>query len=407
MKGVAIQARREDLPPVVATIAGTPVLSNCRSLWHDVQMPSTHFAIFAAAFLICCFYGPKFAANCPIYRRAAKKLTRLPDLYMGMPRSALPSTQEPLGASLQQTEPMPSPSTRLLVVVADDFGMGPSTSAGILDVADRGAVTASVLLVNSPYAQDAVRCWRQRGCPMELGWHPNLTLDAPAAPAAQVASLLGPDGKFCPLKVFLRRWALGTLNAGDIERELRAQLERFCDLVGHLPTVVNTHQHVGVFAPVGDVLMKVLLERGCKPYLRRVREPLRVLWTVPGARIKRSLLNGLGRRLARRQEAQEFPGNDWLAGITDPKWVKDAHFFGRWLRAVPGQHVELMCHPGYQDPTLLGRDCRLGDGLLQRRVDELLLLKKPSFQETVQEAGFTLATPAALSRMRPAHVDVA
>jgi predicted glycoside hydrolase/deacetylase ChbG (UPF0249 family) len=302
---------------------------------------------------------------------------------------------------------MPPRPTRFLVVVADDFGIGPSTSAGILDVADRGAVTASVLLVNSPFAENAVRCWRQAGCPMELGWHPNLTLDTPVTPARRIPSLVAPDGKFWPLGQFLRRWLLGKLQAADIEQELHAQLERFGQLVGHLPTLVNTHQHVGVFAPVDEVLMRVLEERGCQPYLRRVREPWGLLWHVPGARVKRGWLNALGRRSARRQDAHDFPGNDWLIGITDPKWVKDPQFFLRLLRTAPGEHVELMCHPGYQDPSLLGRDCRLGDGLLQRRVDELLLLNKASFHQAVQDAGFTLATPSQLSRTRPGYVNVA
>jgi chitin disaccharide deacetylase len=302
---------------------------------------------------------------------------------------------------------MPSRATRFLVVVADDYGMGPCTSMGILDVAERGALSAAVLLVNSPHTENAVRLWRQRGCPMELGWHPNLTLDAPILPAQRVPSLVAPNGNFWPLQAFLRRWMLGRLDPVQVEDELRAQLERFCDLVGHLPTIVNTHQHVGIFSPVGDILMEVLEERDCQPYLRRVREPLGLLVSIPGARIKRTWLNLLGRRMARRQEQREFPGNDWLAGVTDPKWVKDTDFFHRWLQAVPGEQVELMCHPGYQDPTLLGRDCRHGDGLLQRRVDELLLLKKPAFRQAWRQAGFTLATPSELCRTRPDHVRVA
>jgi predicted glycoside hydrolase/deacetylase ChbG (UPF0249 family) len=302
---------------------------------------------------------------------------------------------------------MPSYPTRFLVVVADDFGIGPNTSTGILDVAARGAITAAVLLVNSPHAEEGVRRWRQRGCPMELGWHPNLTLDEPMAPADQIPSLVGPDGKLWPLTVFLQRWLLGGLNPAEVQHELRAQLERFCDLVGHLPTVVNTHQHVGVFAPVGDILMDVLQERGCRPYLRRVREPLGPMLRVPGARIKRALLTLLGRRMARRQVTRRFPGNDWLAGVSDPKWVKNPDYFRSWLDAVPGEQVELMCHPGYQDPALLGRDCEIGDGLLQRRVDELLLLKKPAFHDAVQQARFHLATPSQLCRTRPGHVHVA
>jgi predicted glycoside hydrolase/deacetylase ChbG (UPF0249 family) len=296
---------------------------------------------------------------------------------------------------------------RYLIVVADDFGMGPNTSNGILDAAECGSVTASVLLVNSPYAASDVRKWRQRGCPMELGWHPNLTLDLPVLPAGRVPTLIGSDGQFLPLTQFVRRWLRGGLNAAEIACELAAQLERFTELVGHLPTVVNTHQHVGVFAPVGEILLSVLQQRRCFPYLRRVREPWSVLWRVPGARLKRTVLNVQGRRLARVQGTENFAGNDWLAGVTDPKWIKNPKFFERWLQAVPGAVVELMCHPGYLDATLLGRDCQVGDGLLERRVDELQLLRQPAFQEAVHAADFQLATPAQLMRTRPRHVNVA
>jgi chitin disaccharide deacetylase len=289
---------------------------------------------------------------------------------------------------------------RFLIVTADDFGIGPATSEGILDAADSGAVSASVLLVNSPHAESAVRAWRQRGCPMALGWHPNLTLDSPVLPATQVPSLTGPDGKFWPLKGFLTRWLTGRLRDEEIEIELTAQLRRFCDLTGQAPAIVNTHQHVGVFAPVGLILLYVLERQGCFPFVRRVRESWPTLFQVPGARIKRGILNWLGRSLAHAQEARQYSGNDWLAGITDPKWVKRPTFFKKWLNAVPGNVVELMCHPGHLDNTLLGRDCQPGDGLLERRVDELRLLQQPDFLESVREAGFTLAAPDQLIQGR-------
>src|SRR6185369_13232462 len=66
---------------------------------------------------------------------------------------------------------------RYLVVTADDYGIGPATSQGILDLAAQGRVTCSVLIVNTDYAELAVRAWRQAGRPLELGWHPCLTLD--------------------------------------------------------------------------------------------------------------------------------------------------------------------------------------------------------------------------------------
>ena len=88
------------------------------------------------------------------------------------------------------------PSQRKLLVIADDFGIGPNTSRAILELAQRKVVTGSVLLVNSPYAEEGVQKWRQAGRPMELGWHPNLTLDMPILPAKRVPSLTRPDGTF-------------------------------------------------------------------------------------------------------------------------------------------------------------------------------------------------------------------
>jgi predicted glycoside hydrolase/deacetylase ChbG (UPF0249 family) len=99
------------------------------------------------------------------------------------------------------------------------------------------------------------------------------------------------------------------------------------------------------------------------------------------------------------QEANGFPGNDWLAGISQPDWAAEPDFFVQWLRAMPGDVVELMCHPGRLDPTLVGRDCTERDGLQQQRVNELRWLRDPSFQEAVAAAGFRLMAPAALIGM--------
>jgi len=302
---------------------------------------------------------------------------------------------------------MSSGPPRSLLVVADDFGIGPNTTAGILHLAGRGVVTGSVLLVNSPYAPDAVTAWRRLGSRLDLGSHPNLTVDAPILPAGRVPSLVGRDGRFWPLGQFLRRWLLGRLDARQIEAEFAAQLQRFLDLVGRPPTLVNTHQHVGLFPPVGEALLTVLRAHRCVPYVRRVREPWRMLLNIRGARIKRGLLNQFGRRLGRRQAALGFPGNDWLAGITDPRWVRDPLFFSRWLQQVPGRVVELVCHPGYADPTLIGRDCNANDGLLQRRVDEQALLERPDFFDAIHRAGFRLLAPAEWLNARERHVHAA
>src|SRR2546430_2162455 len=145
---------------------------------------------------------------------------------------------------------------RFLVVTADDFGIGPATTHAILDLALQGRVTATVLLVNSPHAEAAVRAWRQTGCVPELGWHPCLTLDRPMLAPHQVSSLVDVEGRFWPLGSFIKRLWLGDIAAEEIGRELRAQWRRFAELVGHPPTLVSSHHHVQVFSPVGELLQE-------------------------------------------------------------------------------------------------------------------------------------------------------
>ena len=42
-------------------------------------------------------------------------------------------------------------ASRYLVVVADDYGMGPEVSRGIRELMHVGSVTGTVLMVNSPH----------------------------------------------------------------------------------------------------------------------------------------------------------------------------------------------------------------------------------------------------------------
>jgi chitin disaccharide deacetylase len=294
---------------------------------------------------------------------------------------------------------------RSLVVTADDFGIGPTTSEAILDLAARGLVTATVLLVNAPCAEEAVRHWRRAERRPELGWHPCLTMDRPVLPAAQIPSLVRPDGTFRPLGGFVRRLLLGRVRVSEVEAELRAQYRRFRELVGRPPAVVNTHHHIQVFPPVREVLLRLLTEASPLPYLRRIQEPWPLLAQVPGARGKRAFLNLLGRRAARRQAKAGFPGNDWLVGVTDPGWVTDPDYLARWLARVPGRVVELACHPGYLDPSLIGRDGDARGGQLLRRVHELERLLDPRFRDACRRAGFVLVSPSELTGARPRRQD--
>jgi predicted glycoside hydrolase/deacetylase ChbG (UPF0249 family) len=285
---------------------------------------------------------------------------------------------------------------RLLVVTADDFGIGPETSRGILELGLTGRVTCTVLLVNSPYAEESVVRWRKAGCVPVLGWHPCLTLDRPVASPDRVPSLVDSTGAFWPRAVLLRRLAMGLVRADDVRTEFRAQLIRVCELIGGPPPVVNGHHHIHVFPMLGGVLREILSQVRPKPYLRRLGEPTDLLFRIRGAELKRLTLATLGRWAGEQSRRVGLPGNEWLLGLSDPPSAASPDNFVRWISRAPGSVVELMCHPGRYDATLIGRDCTVNDGWLDQRVQEFGLLRSPRFLEACREAGFRLAAPTEL-----------
>ena len=296
---------------------------------------------------------------------------------------------------------------RSLVIVADDFGIGPATSRGILRLADQGKLSAAVLLVNSPHAEEAVRDWRRAGGPrcVELGWHACLTLDRPVLPPSRVPSLVRADGRFVSLPRLFARLAAGRVRWDDLYAELGAQYARFVDLAGQPPALVNGHHHVHVLPRIGRVLMDVIARQRPLPYVRRVRETLPLLLGIPRSRFKRGVLATLGLLCAGRQQRGGFPGNDYLVGVSDPRGLvrrrrgKEENLLVRWLTQVPGRVVEYVCHPGYRDDTLPGRDVpsRRHEAALAARVREMELVERTDFGEVCRAAGFRLVSPSGLS----------
>lgn len=288
---------------------------------------------------------------------------------------------------------------RKLVVIADDLGIGAETDRGILELAEKGLVTGTVLLVNGPNAEKAVSQWRSLGQPCDLGWHPCLTIDRPVLPSQEVSTLVNRKGDFWHLNAFLVRWALGMVDREEVEREWRAQLNQFRILTGFDPKLVNSHQHVGTLSGISEVYLKILSEIQPRPWVRRVVEPNTGNRTTRGLALKRRFLSHHGRKQASHLDAGQYPGAPYLAGIANPENLQDSLFFQRCLQETPGDLVELMCHPGHLDLTLVGRDVsRHGPGLERRPLEWAMLQDRP-FHEAVRALGMEIIRPSQIGKV--------
>lgn len=234
-----------------------------------------------------------------------------------------------------------------LVVTADDAGLHPGMTAGVLAAHDAGIVTAVSVSPNGQAFDDAVARLRDRPG-LDVGVHLTLVGEAPLSPSKVVRSLLGRDGRLLPgWPVFARRWLLGRVRPGHVETELRRQIERL--LATGLPILhANAHQHLHVLPGLFEIVLR-LAEEHRIPWVRIPAEPAAALPASPRA-VQISLLNALGRR-ARRRLRPEGPraAGRTIGVLTAGHLTVEA--LGRALEQA-GEVSELVCHPGLGDAAL-------------------------------------------------------
>ncbi|HYU35456.1 MAG TPA: ChbG/HpnK family deacetylase [Thermoanaerobaculia bacterium] len=234
-----------------------------------------------------------------------------------------------------------------LVVTADDAGLHPGMTAGVLAAHDAGIVTATSVSANGRAFDDAVARLRERPG-LDVGVHLTLVGERPLSPPEEVPSLLGGDGRLLPAwPVFARRWLLGRIRPDETEAELRRQIERL--LATGLPVVhLNAHQHLHVLPGLFERVLRLAVEHRI-PWVRIPTEPVAAL--SPRA-LQITLLNALGRR-ARRRLGPSGPrsAGRTIGVLTAGHLTIEA--LGRSLDQA-GEITELVCHPGVGEAELAG-----------------------------------------------------
>ena len=245
---------------------------------------------------------------------------------------------------------------RRLIVNADDFGLTPGVSAGILAAHRHGIVTSTTMLVNRDVPPDTIA--RARDAGLALGLHVNLTL---GRPVTRGRSLVDEGGGF----VRDARRAAARARAGDVEAEIEAQVERFERVVKQPPTHLDSHHHVGLHAPVREILLTIA---------RRLDVPVRSQDAAARARAR-----GVGLRTPDHFFGGSGPDAYWSLARTLQQ-----------LRALPPGTSEWMTHPGWCDAEL--GYSRYG----RQRETELIGLGSPAARGAAAALGITLCDFRAL-----------
>lgn len=224
-------------------------------------------------------------------------------------------------------------SAPLLIVNADDLGLGRTETEAILDCFARGAITSATALVwmgDSARAAELARATR-----LPVGLHLNLIepFTAPEVPAAvadrQMRVVRRLRSRGLATQLYHPGWAR------DFELCIADQLQRFEQLYGRAPTHVDGHQHM-------HLAFNALFAHALRP-VDKIRRPVNRLpiESPPGKRAARALVD----RLVRLR----FATTDWCLSIRPLHPALGGAGIEPALDRARSGSTELVVHPGYSD----------------------------------------------------------
>ena len=244
-----------------------------------------------------------------------------------------------------------TPERPRLIINADDFGFSEGVTRGIVEAHSAGSVTSTSIMANGADWENAVRVAR-RTRTLGVGVHLNLVQ---GRPLLRVPSLTDPvTGEFYSLGALARRALAGRIDAGELEAETLAQIERVRG-AGITVTHLDSHRHAHVMPGIFRVVAHVAREAGIR-VIRVPREPLRLNALDAAATARKIVLAAAMRASGALPLGAPLATADHFRGIS---LQGGTHFAARLRRALdtlePGS-TELMMHPGHVDESLAAQD---------------------------------------------------
>lgn len=245
-----------------------------------------------------------------------------------------------------------------LIVTADDLGMTPGVTRGIVQSMREGIVSSTSLMANMPAAPEAARIAVNEQ--LDVGIHLNLTTGRSVLPRKEIPSLVQEDGSFYPHPEFVARLLRWRISMSEIDREFAAQIEAALRM-GVRPTHLDTHHHLHLWWPIAKAMLRVGRRYGIDKTrttrttdmaIRVANAPVTIQeWAKRRYKAATARLLRRGFRMPTwRMEPSAFrAAHNGNTHSRLDEWL----FFVEELRKLPGPAVvEVPCHPAYVDEEL-------------------------------------------------------
>jgi chitin disaccharide deacetylase len=235
-----------------------------------------------------------------------------------------------------------------LIICADDFGIAPDVDDAILDLAQRGRISAVSCMMTAASGP----CCIQKHLPalagkVDLGLHLNLVEGRPLSTAQEVPSLLESSGGFAGFRALLMRSLPGRIQPTHLQAEIAAQYGRFVKIAGRPPDFIDSHMHVHQLQGISKVLTCFLREQGSRFYVRNSHQSFRQIVRRGISPVKSLAISVPGLRFKRLLLSQGMPTNTEFAGVYQfDQCDRYPLFLSRFLRDLQSPNGILMTHPG-------------------------------------------------------------
>jgi predicted glycoside hydrolase/deacetylase ChbG (UPF0249 family) len=230
-----------------------------------------------------------------------------------------------------------------IILCADDFGLSAGVNRAILDLVAQKRLSAISCMSLAPAWEEGAEKLKLFRAQISAGLHLTLTY---LPPLTKEMGERHPPGKEVVLKSWLR-----LLDKTLIEKELRAQFEKFIAVWGAPPDFIDGHQHVHVLPVVRDIVLRLRNEYAPKAWMRNVVDfsALQDTW-------KYGVLVVLGWRWLQMLKKHGIPHNKQMRGAYNynKEPVNYAVLMTEWCTV--GNNVLIYCHPGFPDAGLAQYD---------------------------------------------------
>ena len=246
-------------------------------------------------------------------------------------------------------------SANRIVLCADDYGYSPGVSRGIRELLEHERLSATSCMVVFPEFERDGPLLKPFLGRADIGLHFTLTSERSIGSVAWEAHVHPPP-------------------RARMVAEVESQVMKFTAVIGRPPDYIDGHQHVHILPVVRDAVVQTARRIGA--YVRNTMDPIGIAMCRRPGPLESAYLATASQKLAALARASGVPTNRGFRGVRSFREKEPFRVLFRRMIRNARDGCLVMCHPGYADPLLAGRD-----PVQEVREGELRYLAGPDFPQ--------------------------